>query len=86
MNKGIKTVKFIKCKQVSKLVMDYVDDKLKPRTKRLFEKHIKDCNDCDEFFKSFKKTIDGVKNLKEVEMKEEVFDRLLKFIEKLKKR
>ena len=45
------------CKQVSALVLDYINDKLAPSVKREFETHLRVCPDCVNFLRTYKKTV-----------------------------
>jgi len=45
------------CKQMTDLVLDYLNDKLAPTTKRDFQRHLRICPDCVNFLNSYKKTV-----------------------------
>jgi len=44
------------CKELTKLISDYVTDQLEPSLKREFEQHLSTCPDCVNFLNSYKKT------------------------------
>ncbi len=45
------------CNLFVKFIHDYVDKKLSGRNKKSFEEHIKDCEDCKDFLKSYSAAI-----------------------------
>jgi len=45
------------CKQVSALILDYLNDRLATPVKREFERHLRICPDCVNFLRTYKKTV-----------------------------
>jgi anti-sigma factor RsiW len=45
------------CKQITDLLLAYVNDELSPRRKRVFRDHLKRCPDCVSFVDTYKQTI-----------------------------
>ena len=68
------------CKQISALVLAYLNDELSPRRKRDFQQHLKICPDCVSFLKTYKKTIQATGTLYADEMPTKVRDNVWQFI------
>ena len=47
----------IDCKSLEKFVVEFLDDQLPAQTRTAFLKHIKECEHCDEYLQSYRKTI-----------------------------
>ncbi|MCI0454048.1 MAG: zf-HC2 domain-containing protein [Candidatus Dadabacteria bacterium] len=45
------------CKEATSLIIDYLNDELKPETTLSFERHLGMCSDCVAFLNTYKKTI-----------------------------
>ena len=48
----------IDCQSLENFIIDFIDDNLPAREKMLFIKHIEECEHCDDYLKSYRKTID----------------------------
>jgi hypothetical protein len=44
------------CKEVTALIVDYLNDALNPSLKRDFKRHLRICPDCVNFLNTYKKT------------------------------
>lgn len=49
------------CKEVNGFLEAYVDDRLDPKTKKQFERHINGCETCRTYLQQYRATIDLVK-------------------------
>lgn len=70
------------CRELTKLIGDYIAGKLEPRVKREFKQHLQVCPDCVNFLKSYKKTVDVTGALDPIIMPARVRDTLLAFLRK----
>jgi len=70
------------CKQITALVLAYLNDELSPRRKRDFQQHLKICPDCVNFFKTYKKTIQATGTLYADEMPAKVRNNIWQFLRK----
>jgi anti-sigma factor RsiW len=68
------------CKQISALVLAYLNDELSPHRKREFQQHLKICPDCVNFLKTYKKTIQATGTLSLDEMPSKVRDNIWQFL------
>jgi ribosomal protein S17E len=68
------------CKQIAKLMADYLTDKLRPKVKEDFEKHLNLCPDCVNFFNTYKKTVQSTAILRAKEIPPKVRDNILGFL------
>ena len=48
----------IDCKNLENFVVEFLDDQLPEHTKHAFLTHIKECEQCNDYLLSYKKTID----------------------------
>ena len=47
----------IDCKSLETFIIDFLDDNLPAHEKRLFIKHIEECEHCDDYLKGYRKSI-----------------------------
>lgn len=53
----------ITCAEIDEFVIDYLDDRLSPKKKRIFEWHLKMCRDCRSYLAAYRRTIETGKKL-----------------------
>ena len=70
------------CKEISDLVLAYLADKLRPKTKKDFKTHLKICPDCLSFLNTYKKTVTTTRSLDVAKMPARVRDNILSFLRK----
>jgi len=70
------------CQEISALVLAYLTDKLSPKTKKEFQRHLKICPDCVNFLRTYKKTVDLSRGLDVTRMPARVRDNILNFLRK----
>lgn len=68
------------CKQITELMLDYLTDKLRPKLKREFIKHLSICPDCVSFLNTYKKTVKSTASLRSEEIPAKVRDNILSFL------
>jgi len=68
------------CKQITELIADYLNDKLRPKVKKEFEKHLNLCPDCVNFLNTYKKTMQSTATLRAEEISPKVRDNILGFL------
>ncbi|MDZ4803784.1 MAG: zf-HC2 domain-containing protein [Candidatus Eisenbacteria bacterium] len=69
------------CDDVIQLLTEYVDSELEPDTKALLESHFGACPACDQFLKSFRRTVELTGEFRCEDIPEEVSIRLHSFLE-----
>jgi len=70
------------CKQITDLMMDYMNDKLRTKVKRAFEKHLEIWPDCVSFVNTYKTTVKSTATLRTEEIPPKVRDNILDFLRK----
>lgn len=68
------------CKEISDLLLDYVNQSLPPPLKRDFDRHLKICPDCVSFLNTYRKTIDTTQSVPVEAMPEKVRQTVLDFL------
>jgi hypothetical protein len=68
------------CKQIAELMADYLNDKLRPKVKEDFQKHLNLCPDCVNFLNTYKKTVQSAATLRAEEIPPKVRDNVLAFL------
>jgi len=71
-----KSEKAITCKQVTQLIIDYINNELDAKATKTFEVHLKDCNDCVAFLNTYKKTIAGVRSMKPEDVPQQIIEKV----------
>jgi uncharacterized membrane protein YphA (DoxX/SURF4 family) len=66
----------LRCRDVSELLAAYVDGELPPERRRAVEFHLTDCPDCWAYLGTYRQTIELGRDLRDVEMPSEVYERL----------
>jgi len=66
----------LRCREVSELLAAYVDGELPLDCRRAVEFHLADCPDCWAYLGSYRQTVDLGKDLRDVDMPAEVYERL----------
>jgi hypothetical protein len=67
----------MECRQIADLLTDYFEDALPPHVRDLLEWHIEGCPPCVAFLKTFRGTLDAVRQLPETPIPPELKTRLL---------
>lgn len=75
-----------KCKELINYLSDYVDNVLEDDLYDCFEVHMKECTDCKQMVEEFLQTIRISKNLKSVDLPEELQESICANIKKCLKR
>ena len=70
------------CQQMTDLVLDYLNDKLAPTTKRDFQQHLRICPDCVNFLNTYKKTVAVTGSVAIDEIPQTVRNNILTFLRK----
>lgn len=70
----------LKCRDVGKLLYDYVDGSLEPALKQQLEQHLADCPGCLAFINTYRQTIKLSKELRPREIPTELRQKLRSFI------
>jgi len=70
------------CKEMTDLVLDYVNDRLTADVKREFKQHLRICPDCVSFLKTYKKTVSVTRSLAPDEIPQRVRKNILEFLRK----
>jgi hypothetical protein len=68
------------CKQMTDLILGYVNDTLSSTVKRDFERHLRICPDCVNFLNTYKKTAEASASLRPETMPAKVRDNILEFL------
>jgi anti-sigma factor RsiW len=68
------------CKEITDLVLAYVNDELSGRRKRAFQQHLDICPDCVSFLKTYRKTIQATGSLSVEKMPLTVRDSIRQFL------
>jgi hypothetical protein len=72
----------LECKEIARLLGDYLDGLLPRHQAELLEWHIEGCPPCVAFVNTYKGTINAAKKLQEVEIPTELKNRLISFLKK----
>lgn len=72
----------IECRQIVRLLGDYLDGSLPRHQAELLEWHIEGCRPCIAFVNTYRGTIDAARKLQEVEIPLELKKRLIAFLKK----
>ena len=78
--KGQKILTNKTCKQMTNLILDYLNDKLSPAVKRDFQQHLKICPDCVDFLSTYKKTVSVSRSIRSEEIPPRVRNNILNFL------
>ena len=70
------------CKQMTDLVLDYLNDKLSPTVKRDFQQHLRICPDCVSFLNTYKKTVAATRTVAIEAIPQKVRNNILIFLRK----
>ncbi|MDR5659502.1 DUF4349 domain-containing protein [Serpentinicella sp. ANB-PHB4] len=78
------------CEKVLELISDYMDGMLSKEEKKVFEKHVNECDECSIYFQNYKLMIDSLNEIEEVDVpegfNEQLHDKLLKENTRTKRR
>ena len=70
------------CRQMTDLVLNYLEDKLSPGVKRDFQQHLRICPDCVNFLNTYKKTVAVTRAVAIEEIPQKVRNNILTFLRK----
>jgi len=70
----------ITCKQMTDLLLDYLNDHLSPAVKRDFQRHLRICPDCVNFLNTYKKTAGATRAVGPEEIPSRVRTNILEFL------
>lgn len=70
------------CKEITDLVLDYLNDKLNPKIKREFVRHLRLCPDCVSFLNTYKKMVVTTGAINSEEIPADVRKNILNFLRK----
>ena len=77
---GIKSSKnpemVITCKEVTHLIMDYINNELDAGATESFESHLNDCDDCIAFLNTYKRTIEGIRSMKPEDVPQKIIEKV----------
>jgi anti-sigma factor RsiW len=79
-NKTHKAPDQITCKQMTDLLLDYLNDRLSPAVKRDLQRHLRICPDCVHFLNTYKKTVAAARGVHPQEIPPRVRTNILKFL------
>jgi hypothetical protein len=68
------------CKEITDLIYNYLNDKLRPAIKNDFERHLRVCPDCVNFLNTYKKTVAANRVLRIEEIPVKVRRNILGFL------
>jgi hypothetical protein len=75
------------CKEITDLIIGYLDNTLSPTVKRDFRRHLRICPDCVNFLNTYKKTAATSASLRPEAMPAKVRENVLEFLRsRLRKR
>jgi Putative zinc-finger len=70
------------CKEITDLIVGYLNNTLSRSVKRDFQRHLRVCPDCVNFLNTYKKTVATSRSLRPDEMPANVRDNILDFLRK----
>jgi anti-sigma factor RsiW len=68
------------CKEITDLIIGYLDNTLSPTVKRDFRRHLRICPDCVNFLNTYKKTAATSASLRPEAMPAKVRENVLEFL------
>jgi Putative zinc-finger len=68
------------CKEITALILGYVNEQLRPRVKRNFQRHLRSCPDCVNFLNTYKKTATLTRSIRPEEIPIRVRNSILDFL------
>jgi hypothetical protein len=69
------------CKEITELIYDYLNDKLRPAIKKDFERHLRVCPDCVNFLHTYKKAVAMSRVLRIKDIPVKVRKNILEFLQ-----
>jgi predicted anti-sigma-YlaC factor YlaD len=68
------------CEQVTKLIRDYLQEEMPSEIIASFEEHLRRCDDCTAFLKTYKQTVQEVQSLRYEDIPQEMQIRVRQFL------
>jgi len=68
------------CKEITGLILDYLNDTLSPSVRRGFKRHLRICPDCVAFLRTYKKTASLTRSVRVEELPDKVRRNILDFL------
>jgi len=68
------------CKEITALILGYLNDALDPSVKRDFKRHLRNCPDCVNFLNTYKKTTFLTRSIRPEEIPPNVRENILDFL------
>jgi len=78
--KAAKVVTERTCKEVTALILDYLNDVLNPSVKRDFKRHLRICPDCVNFLNTYKKATSVTRTIGPEEIPPKIRENILDFL------
>lgn len=75
----------MKCEKIEELLSPYLEDELSPEEKGAVAKHLKTCENCSLLFSLMKETQESLAGIQELEVSENLLDRLYSIPSKKKR-
>jgi anti-sigma factor RsiW len=79
---GARTITPRTCREITKLIADYLNDRLPAAVKRDFAQHLRICPDCVSFLKTYRKTVAAAQSIPIEEVPAKVRKNVLDFLRK----
>jgi hypothetical protein len=67
------------CKEITGLILDYLNDTLSPSVRRDFNRHLRICPDCVAFLRTYKKTASLTRSVRAEDLPAKVRRNILDF-------
>lgn len=68
------------CREITDLILEYLNETLSPSVKRDFERHLRICPDCVNFLNTYKKTAAVTRSIPPEEIPPKVSNNILEFL------
>ena len=78
--KALKTLPPKTCKEITGLILDYLNDTLSPSVRRDFNRHLRICPDCVAFLRTYEKTASVTRSVRIEELPPKVRGNILDFV------
>ncbi|MGB7949082.1 MAG: zf-HC2 domain-containing protein [Candidatus Binatia bacterium] len=68
------------CKEITGLILDYLNDTLSPSVRRDFNRHLRICPDCVAFLRTYKKTASLTRSVRVEDLPDKVRRNILDYL------